>query len=103
MNQACLNHFGGASSSSAWYCFHGAIAAQFVSTVPLFILNSRFDTWQERGVLGLTTCKAVVTNGIVDLCPNMTNPTMQAEKKFWEIYGDSMTAALNAVPVRHAA
>ena len=106
INQKCLAAYSGSSAnaSSAWVCFHGAVAAQFVTT-PLFIANSKYDTWQERGVLGLNTTECtshVALDGTVTLC-NGTSPDARAQEKFWLAYGDAMVAALNDVSKRHAA
>jgi hypothetical protein len=108
LNQRCLDAYGGgsANTSAAWVCFHGAVAAQFVVT-PLFIANSRYDTWQERGVLGLNTTECashVATDGTVTLC-NGTGADARAQQQFWLAYGDAMVAALRdpKLSKRHAA
>jgi hypothetical protein len=103
INQRCRAAKGAAA---AWECFHGAVATQFVET-PLFIANSKYDTWQERGVLGLnaTECPAdVAADGTVELCWTNTSEAV-AQGKFWLAYGDSMVEALKdpRVSHRHAA
>jgi O-palmitoleoyl-L-serine hydrolase len=104
INQRCRAAYGG--GQPAWQCFHGAVAAQYVET-PLFIANSKYDTWQARGVLGLNTteCPAsVAPDGTVNLCWTNTSNAL-AEARFWVAYGDSMVAALNnsLLSRRHAA
>jgi hypothetical protein len=100
INQVCR----AAHSNESWVCFHGAVAAQFVQT-PLFIANSKYDTWQARGVLSLniTECKGVVeSDGTVQLCTN-TSADSIAEENFWVQYGDDMVTALSLVPKHHSA
>lgn len=104
INQRCKAAYGG--DQSAWQCFHGAIAARYVET-PLFIANSKYDTWQSRGVLGLSMpeCAAsVATDGTVNLCWTNTSKA-RAQNQFWLAYGDAMVAALNSslLSQRHAA
>jgi hypothetical protein len=102
VNQACLAAY--PKGIDAWQCFHGAVAAQYVKT-PLFIMNSKYDTWQARGVLSLnaTECKGLVAaDGTVELCTNST-PDAVVEGEFWVDYGDDMVAALASVPKYHAA
>ena len=85
VNAACLAHYGDADG---WRCMLGALAAPFVQT-PLFILNSKYDTWQEAAIVGLRCTP-----------PDCANATQEA---FWVSYGRSMVRALDAVPARHAA
>ena len=88
-----------------WFCFHGAIAAQYVKT-PLFVANSKHDTWQVRGVLGMNTTECPghfdPTTGIITLCNITMGPTAVAEEQFWEDYGDEMVAASAKVPLQHS-
>ena len=103
VNQRCKTAKGAAA---AWECFHGAIATQFVET-PLFIANSKYDTWQRAGVLELneTECPGTVApDGTVELCLANSSDA-RAEKAFWLAYGDAMVTAVQdaAVSARHAA
>ena len=52
-------------------CMLGSLAAQYVET-PLFVVNSKFDTWQEKAIIGL--------NCTVSKCP-------KPEQDFWAAYG----------------
>ena len=69
-------------------CLLGALAATFVRT-PLFILNSKYDTWQQTAILGVDCVP-----------PTCANATQEA---LWRAYGETMVRALDAVPARHAA
>ena len=106
INQKCLAAHSSASAGGAWVCFHGAVAAQYVTT-PLFIADSKYDTWQARGVLGLD-CTSLVnaTDGTVTLCDG-TSPEARAQEQFWIAYGDAVVAALQdpttLISKRHAA
>ena len=108
INQACRAHYSsaaGGDDKAAWVCFHGAIAARFIST-PTLVVNSKYDTWQERGVLGLNTtlCPGTVapSNGAITLCHNDT-AAARAQGAFWLTYGDQMMAAMGKLPKRHGA
>ena len=50
VNQACLAHYGYAAGNE---CFYGGQVAPFVET-PMFVVNSKFDTWQEASVVGIS-------------------------------------------------
>eukprot|EP00558_Chaetoceros_sp_UNC1202_P000862 CAMPEP_0197260252 /NCGR_PEP_ID=MMETSP1429-20130617/83936_1 /TAXON_ID=49237 /ORGANISM="Chaetoceros sp., Strain UNC1202" /LENGTH=169 /DNA_ID=CAMNT_0042724487 /DNA_START=63 /DNA_END=575 /DNA_ORIENTATION=+ len=101
MNKNCLGQYG---EDKKWMCLHGSILTQYIET-PLFIANSKYDVWQERGILSLNPgdCPGSIdTNGNVHLCNNST-PRAQAEGKFWRDYGEEMVDALSEVPDRHGA
>ena len=49
----------------------GSLAVQYVET-PLFVVNSKFDTWQEKAIIGV--------NCTVSKCP-------KPEQDFWAAYG----------------
>ena len=85
INARCLSHYG---EGGGWRCMLGALAAPFVQ-LPLFVLNSKYDTWQEVAILGL------------DCAP----PTCASarQERFWVGYGQAMVAAVDALPARHAA
>jgi len=97
INQECLEKYG---HEGAWVCFHGAIAVSFLQT-PMLVVNSKYDTWQERGVLQLnnTLCPGSVdvSTGNITLCLDASSP----EQKYWVTYGDAMVAAAHALPQRH--
>ena len=56
----------------------GSLAAQYVET-PLFVVNSKFDTWQEKAIIGV--------NCTVSKCP-------KPEQDFWAAYGKHSKRAL---------
>ena len=56
----------------------GSLAAQYVET-PLFVVNSKFDTWQEKAIIGV--------NCTVSKCP-------KPEQAFWAAYGKHSRRAL---------
>jgi hypothetical protein len=103
VNPKCLAHYG---ETDAWMCFHGAIAAAFLDT-PMLVVNSKFDTWQERGVLGLNTteCTHVVdqSTGVVTYCDKSMSAAAVEEDAFWRGYAASMAAAAGALPSHHGA
>ena len=95
-----------ANAKLPWVCFHGAVAAQYIAT-PLFIANSKHDTWQVRGVLGLNTTecngKTDYATGIITLCDVSMGGDAAAQLQFWEDYGDAMVAAVAPLPAHTAA
>lgn len=95
VNQACLASYGFSRGNE---CFYGGQVAPFVET-PLFIVNSKFDTWQEKSVVGID-CEATVSSaGNITLCP----PDKAAQEAFWRAYGDTLTQHVAALPSRHGA
>ena len=98
LNQDCYKAYGG--NESAWMCFHGAIAAQYITSLPVLIVNSKYDTWQQAGVLGLRgICSPTVeVNGTVSLCPQN-----KSALKFWLGYGQAMIMAVKKLPQMHGA
>lgn len=101
VNQQCRMQF---EDADGWMCFHGQVAAQFIET-PLLIVNSKFDTWQRRGILSLDEddCPgSIAADGSIELCDNSTDTSAQ-EWAFWSRYGDLMAESLSSVPRRHAA
>ena len=48
VNQDCLKSYG---EANGFQCMFGANAAAFVTT-PLFVVNSKYDTWQEQAIIG---------------------------------------------------
>ena len=98
VNRACLAHYGAAN---AWVCMQGAIAVQFLVS-PILVVNSRYDTWQARGTLGLDCQATVLPDGTPDLCHNRaTVPNATAETAAELKYGDAMAAAALALPKQH--
>lgn len=98
VNAPCLAHFG---ASGRVHCLWGATAARFVAT-PMMVVNSKYDTWQEKSILGLdtTACPATVSReGVITLC----TPAHADMAAFWVAYGDALTAALAALPPRFGA
>jgi hypothetical protein len=55
----------------------------------LQVVNSKYDTWQEKAILGL---QCAVTK-----CTNAT------QESFWVSYGQAMVKAAQAMPSRHGA
>eukprot|EP00038_Savillea_parva_P019872 m.29423 g.29423 ORF g.29423 m.29423 type:complete len:420 (-) comp4592_c0_seq2:309-1568(-) len=82
VNQACLASYG---AENGYKCMFGANAAAFVKT-PLFVLNSKYDTWQEKAIIGV--------NCTIKECP-------PDEQKFWSAYSDIMVSKAQALPPQH--
>lgn len=86
VDATCLAHYG---VGEGWRCMFGANVAPFVET-PLFVLNSKYDTWQKEAILGLDCA--------VTQCRNAS------DEAFWVEYGRSMVSALDTtLPPRHGA
>jgi hypothetical protein len=83
MNHACLVHYGAAAG---WRCLLGANVAPHVKT-PLFVLNSKFDTWQGGAIIAAAT-------GYI----GKENRTVQA---FWLQYAADMVGNFSALPPQH--
>jgi len=87
LNQDCMKALGGADGSDGWKCMFGGVAAGFVQT-PLFVVNSKYGTWQEKAIIG--------ANGTI------TSPTIgAATKAFWVGYGNTMVKMLEVLPAQH--
>ena len=102
VNQACRAHF--SNASDAWVCFHGATAMRFVKT-PTLVVNSKYDTWQERGVLGLNTTEcpgSVDASGNVTLCKDGSAESVD-QHAYWLEYGEAMLKAVGQIDKRHGA
>lgn len=84
VNQDCLKSYG---EADGYQCLFGGNAAKFVRT-PIFVVNSKYDTWQEKAIIGAPSSIAT--------CPD-------AAKKFWVEYGHNMTERLRALPAVHGA
>ena len=74
INKGCLAKYNGNGAGEAYKCFFGANVAPFVQT-PLFVLNSKYDTWQGGAIIGANTT--------FDKLPANV-------RKFWESYGHQM-------------
>ena len=84
VNQACLE---AQDAGQGYLCLFGAVAARYVST-PLFVLNAKYDTWQEKAIIG------------VDCPMSQCNASVQ---RFWAAYGELMTANADVLPLQHGA
>jgi hypothetical protein len=78
--------------SEGWRCMFGATVAPFVKT-PLFVLNSKYDTWQAGQIIGSRSSPFDCGYNISG-CP----ASMQ---KFWVDYGRLMVSMADALPARH--
>lgn len=88
VNQKCLKSLGGGDGSTGWQCMFGATAAQYVDT-PLFVVNSKFDTWQKAAIIGVN-------------CTKITECTAQ-QQAYWAAYGTKMVQLLHSMPPQHGA
>lgn len=96
VNQDCLAAYGVADGAA---CLFGGNVAPFVRT-PLFVVNSKHDTWQRITILGLNSTRCPGTtaaDGTITLCL----PQYEAEGAFWAAYGRTEAAHLAALPPRH--
>lgn len=84
-NAACAASF--AAPADRWKCFFGQEAAKHVQT-PLFVLNSKYDSWQGPAIIGCSTA--------LKACP-------AAAQTYWVEYGKAMAAAAAALPPQHGA
>lgn len=82
INKACLAKYGAAEG---WQCLFGANLAPLVS-VPLFVLNSKFDTWQAGAIIGANTSVQKSTKPVQD---------------FWLAYVAEMSHDFTSLPPRH--
>ena len=74
--------------SEGWRCNFGASVAPFVRT-PLFVLNSKFDTWQGKQIIRAGNCAGKIAS-----CPKDT-------LDFWSDYGREMRELAAGLPPRH--
>ena len=81
-NAACAASF---PAAEKWKCFFGQEAAKHVKT-PLFVLNSKYDSWQGPAIIGCSTA--------LKSCP-------PAAIKYWVDYGANMSTAARALPPQH--
>ena len=66
----------------------GANTSMFVET-PLFVLNSKYDTWQAGGIIGAGSCGKNISNCSAKI------------QTFWGGYGQRMVSILQALPPQH--
>lgn len=66
----------------------GTAVAKYVQT-PLFVLNSKYDTWQGAQIISAGKCASNIST-----CSANTT-------KFWVDYGRSMLEFADALPARH--
>ena len=83
-NDACEAHYKGGLE---WMCFFGQNTAPFVKT-PLFVLNSKYDSWQGPAIIG--------ASGAIATCPADV-------QKYWVAYGQKMVDNALALPPQHGA
>lgn len=83
VDQDCL-----AANPNGTVCMFGANTAPYVKT-PLFVLNSKYDTWQGGGIIGAGGCVNNISN-----CST-------AIQHFWVGYGNRMIVALESLPPQH--
>eukprot|EP00051_Salpingoeca_urceolata_P029069 m.488857 g.488857 ORF g.488857 m.488857 type:complete len:384 (+) comp26156_c0_seq1:66-1217(+) len=80
VSKACQTALGGGQ-----HCMFGGALAQFVQT-PLFVINSKYDSWQQKAIIG------------VDCSIQACNSTIQA---YWTKLAQKMVTAFQALPPRH--
>eukprot|EP00040_Diaphanoeca_grandis_P005613 m.33699 g.33699 ORF g.33699 m.33699 type:complete len:393 (+) comp16857_c2_seq1:74-1252(+) len=85
VNQDCLQALGGADGVDGWKCMFGASVAPFIKT-PLFVVNSKYDTWQEKAIIGVD-CSIAACN--------------KTEQAFWANYSHIMVEIAQALPSQH--
>jgi hypothetical protein len=83
VNQRCL-----ADNINGTACMFGANTMPYVST-PLFVLNSKYDTWQAGGIIGAGACADRIANCSAQI------------QRFWGDYGNRMIAILTSLPPQH--
>jgi hypothetical protein len=62
-------------------------------------VNSKFDTWQEKSVVGIACNAKVSAAGVITLCP----PSERKQEVFWRDYADTLAQHVAALPSRHGA
>lgn len=82
INPACLEFYG---LANGWKCLFGANMAPHVQT-PLFVLNSKFDTWQAGAIVGANTSVEKADKPL---------------QEFWLAYAAEMAANFTSLPSRH--
>ncbi len=80
----CSAHYG---EKNAWRCLFGATVAQYVQT-PLFVLNSKFDTWQASAIVGAPS-------------PDVITQENRTVQQFWLQYAAAMVSNFSALPPQH--
>lgn len=80
----CRAHYG---EKDAWRCLFGATVAQHVQT-PLFVLNSKFDTWQASAIVGAPS-------------PGIITQENQTVQQFWLQYAAALVSNFSTLPSQH--
>jgi O-palmitoleoyl-L-serine hydrolase len=83
INQRCLQHYG---KTEGYNCMFGEYASLFINT-PTMIINSKYDSWQQKAILGLNCSPKTCANNQM--------------KQFWFDYGTIMVKAIHSVPSVH--
>mmetsp|Transcript_25035 Transcript_25035/g.72421 ORF Transcript_25035/g.72421 Transcript_25035/m.72421 type:complete len:434 (-) Transcript_25035:135-1436(-) len=104
INDRCREHYAQRMRpQDAFLCLYGSIVVNFVR-VPMLIVNSKFDTWQQKAILGLDGdyCSPKVDmDGTVIPCGN-DSPGAQARDRYWKIYASVMQRTVEELlPPRH--
>eukprot|EP00756_Hemistasia_phaeocysticola_P003666 Hpha_TRINITY_DN1236_c0_g1::TRINITY_DN1236_c0_g1_i1::g.44821::m.44821/K19882/NOTUM; O-palmitoleoyl-L-serine hydrolase len=88
INQACVSAY---PNNTHWQCMFGSVVLNHITT-PMFVLNSKYDTWQLKAILALSDdCK----NGPSAPCPS-------AMVSYWNNYTHQMLAKAAEVPNQHS-
>ena len=106
INDRCREHYEQRKRpQDAFLCLYGSIVVNWVQT-PTLVVNSKFDTWQQKAILGLDReyCSPEVdTDGTVIPCGN-DSPGAQARGRYWKVYASVMKRTVEEVlPVYHGA
>lgn len=81
IDQDCIKNMG----SLGWKCLFGATVVPYITT-PTFVLNSKYDTWQESSIIGL---KCIITDCTL------------VQQSFWVDYGHLLTIEAQKLPSQH--
>ena len=104
INNGCREHYASFSRpEDAFMCLYGSVVLNYVQQ-PTLVVNSKYDTWQQKAILGLDDCSPKVdADGTVIPCGN-DSPGAQARDRYWKIYASVMErTAEEVLPSRHAA
>ena len=108
VNQACVADMAAkfgvpkGNRSEGWRCMFGSAVAPYVQT-PLFVLNSKYDTWQMLQIIGLSRTDCLNCTGTPRRCAVSVMSCTPAQRAFWVDYGHQMVDLLTALPPRHTA
>ena len=104
INNGCREHYASLSRpEDAFMCLYGSVVLNYVQQ-PTLVVNSKYDTWQQKAILGLDDCSPKVDgDGTVIPCGN-DSPGAQARGRYWKNYASVMQrTAEEVLPSRHAA